>query len=74
MGVSIGADFAIYLIFRIREEAARRDALDAAIRDEPAHLGQGGVLRRRPRSSLGYLVLPFSGFSIWTAAWASSRR
>jgi hypothetical protein len=77
MGVSIGADFAIYLIFRIREELRIRE--DLRIREERATTGTiEAAVRASLHSSgkaiffvssavaLGYLVLPFAGFSIWT--------
>ncbi|HVO25558.1 MAG TPA: MMPL family transporter [Candidatus Margulisiibacteriota bacterium] len=63
MGVSIGADFAIYLIFRIREEA-KGMPLDAAIRAS-LHTSGKAILFVSSAVALGYMVLPFSGFSIW---------
>ena len=65
MGVSIGADFAIYLIFRIREEAKTAASLDAAIRAS-LHTSGKAIFFVSSAVALGYMVLPFSGFSIWT--------
>lgn len=64
MGVSIGADFAIYLIFRIREEGRRGLALPAAIRASLRTSGKA-IYFVSSAVALGYLVLPLSGFSIW---------
>jgi uncharacterized protein len=65
MGVSIGADFAIYLIFRIREETKRGAALDTAIRAS-LHTSGKAIFFVSSAVALGYMVLPLSGFSIWT--------
>lgn len=65
MGVSIGADFAIYLIFRIREEARNGKSLEDAIRVS-LHTSGKAVFFVSSAVVLGYLVLPFSGFSIWS--------
>ncbi|HJV95640.1 MAG TPA: MMPL family transporter, partial [Albitalea sp.] len=65
MGVSIGADFAIYLIFRIREEGKGGTPLDTAIRAS-LHTSGKAILFVSSAVALGYMVLPFSGFSIWT--------
>ncbi len=64
MGVSIGADFAIYLIFRIREEWGRTPALEDAIRTSLTTSGKA-IFFVSSGVTFGYLVLPFSGFSIW---------
>jgi hypothetical protein len=64
MGVSIGADFAIYLIFRIREEMARCGDLAEAIRTSLRTSGKA-IFFVSSAVALGYLVLPLSGFSIW---------
>ncbi len=64
MGVSIGADFAIYLIYRIREEASGAVSLDAAIRASLRTSGKA-IFFVSFAVALGYIVLPFSGFSIW---------
>jgi predicted RND superfamily exporter protein len=65
MGVSIGADFAIYLIFRIREEAKSADSLAIAIRTS-LHTSGKAIFFVSSAVALGYMVLPFAGFSIWT--------
>jgi hydrophobe/amphiphile efflux-3 (HAE3) family protein len=64
MGVSIGADFAIYLIFRIREEWATADSAAAAVRAS-LHSSGKAIFFVSSAVALGYMVLPFSGFSIW---------
>jgi predicted RND superfamily exporter protein len=63
-GVSIGADFAIYLIFRIREEMTTTSSTDAAIRASLRTAGKA-IFFVSSAVALGYMVLPFSGFSIW---------
>jgi hypothetical protein len=63
MGVSIGADFAIYLIFRLREELARASLADGVRR---ALVSSGtAVFFVSSAVTLGYLVLAFSGFKVW---------
>ncbi len=63
MGVSIGADFAIYLLFRLREEIAARGLADGV---RVALLTSGkAVLFVSSAVTLGYLVLATSGFSAW---------
>jgi uncharacterized protein len=64
MGVSIGADFAIYLIFRIREERATASTAAEAIRAALRTSGKA-VFFVSSAVALGYMVLPLSGFSIW---------
>jgi len=64
MGVSIGADFALYLIFRIREERLRGFDLDEAIRLALRTSGKA-IFFVSSAVAVGYLVLPLSGFSIW---------
>ena len=64
MGVSIGADFAIYLIFRIREELTRTGSLDEAIRASLQTSGKA-IFFVSSAVALGYMVLLFSGFSVW---------
>ncbi len=64
MGISIGADFAIYLIFRIREELGRGGDPAAAIRTSLRTSGKA-IFFVSSAVALGYLVLPLSGFSIW---------
>ncbi|MFI5398726.1 MAG: RND family transporter [Candidatus Binatia bacterium] len=64
MGVSIGADFAIYLIFRIREEVAATGSAEPAIRASLRTSGKA-VFFVSSAVTLGYMVLPLSGFSLW---------
>ncbi len=64
MGISIGADFAIYLIFRIREEMRRLGDPRAAIFTSLRTSGKA-IFFVSSAVALGYLVLPLSGFSIW---------
>jgi predicted RND superfamily exporter protein len=64
MGISIGADFAIYLIFRIREELAVGDEPEEAIRRSLRTSGKA-IFFVSSAVALGYMVLPLSGFSIW---------
>ena len=62
MGVSIGADFAIYLIFRLREELARASLADGVRR---ALVTSGtAIFFVSSAVALGYLVLVFSGFKV----------
>lgn len=63
MGVSIGADFAIYLLFRLREEIAARGLADG-VRVALRTSGKA-VLFVSSAVTLGYLVLVTSGFSAW---------
>lgn len=63
MGISIGADFAIYLIFRMREEA-RSAELPAAVRTSLLTSGKA-IFFVSSAVILGYLVLPLAGFSVW---------
>jgi predicted RND superfamily exporter protein len=64
MGVSIGADFAIYLLFRVREEVATGRDLDGALRQG---LRTSGTAALYVSSAVvaGYLTLALSGFSVW---------
>jgi hypothetical protein len=64
MGISIGADFAIYLLSRIREEWQRSPALESAILNSLRTSGKA-IFYVSSAVTLGYLVLPFSGFSVW---------
>lgn len=64
MGVSIGADFAIYLMFRVREERRRGQSLDMALRRSLLTAGKA-TFYVTSAVVAGYLVLPLSGFSIW---------
>jgi uncharacterized protein len=63
MGVSIGADFAIYLIFRLREELPRGSLADGVRR---ALVTSGtAIFFVSSAVALGYLVLVCSGFKAW---------
>lgn len=63
MGVSIGADFAIYLIFRLREELAVY-AVGEAVRRTLLTSGKA-VFFVSSAVTLGYAVLVSSGFRAW---------
>ena len=63
MGVSIGADFAIYLIFRLREELARGSLADS-VRHALVTSGSA-IFFVSSAVALGYLVLVCSGFKAW---------
>jgi predicted RND superfamily exporter protein len=65
MAVSIGADFAIYLLFRLREELTRSDSVEVALHTSLLTSGKA-IFFVSSAISLGYMVLPFSGFSAWT--------
>ena len=63
MGVSIGADFAIYLIFRLREELANAPLAEGVQR---ALVTSGtAIFFVSSAVALGYLVLACSGFRPW---------
>ena len=63
MGASIGADFAIYLIFRLREELAGAPLAESVRR---ALITSGtAVFFVSSAVALGYLVLVASGFKPW---------
>ncbi|HVM95888.1 MAG TPA: MMPL family transporter [Candidatus Acidoferrales bacterium] len=64
MGVGIGADFAIYLIFRVREEFREKRDLVAAVRTSLRTSGKA-IFFVSSAVVLGYSVLLFSGFSLW---------
>lgn len=64
MGISIGADFAIYQIFRIREEWLRTGSLETATLVSMRTSGKA-IFYVSSAVILGYMVLPLSGFSIW---------
>ena len=63
MGVSIGADFALYLIFRLREEL-RTQSLEAGVRSALVTSGTA-IFFVSSAVALGYLVLVASGFRAW---------
>jgi len=65
MAVGIGADFAIYLLFRIREEiGANGGDLAAAIQVSLKTSGEG-ILYVSSAVVSGYLVMTLSGFKLW---------
>jgi len=64
MGVSIGADFAIYLLCRMREEWRSAATPEAAVLTS-VHTSGVALCYVSTAVVLGYLVLPFSGFSLW---------
>lgn len=64
LGVSIGADFAIYVLFRLREELRRVGDVEQAVRTTMRTAGNA-VFFVSSAVVLGYLVLLFSGFSLW---------
>jgi uncharacterized protein len=64
MAVSIGADFAIYLVFRTREELARGQGLEGSLRASVLTSGKA-IFFVSSAVVAGYLVLPFSGFGAW---------
>jgi len=64
MGISIGADFAIYLIFRIREELVQTNSLREAIHTSILTSGRA-IAYVSSAIAAGYLLLLASGFSIW---------
>ena len=64
MGVSIGADFAIYLLFRVREELASGCGLETALRHGLRTSGKA-ALYVSSAVVAGYLTLSLSGFSVW---------
>jgi predicted RND superfamily exporter protein len=65
MGVSVGADFAIYLLYRIREERRRGLPLREAVRES---FGTAGEAVCFVSSAIvgGYLTLMLAGFRTWT--------
>jgi len=63
MAVSIGADFAIYLIFRLQQELERRELRDA-VRETLLTSGRA-VFFVSSAVTLGYLILSVSRFAAW---------
>jgi predicted RND superfamily exporter protein len=63
MAVSIGADFAIYLIFRLRQELETRELPDA-LRETLLTSGKA-IFFVSSAVTLGYLVLSVSRFAAW---------
>lgn len=64
MGVSIGADFALYFLFRVREELRASHPLDAALLNGLRTSGKA-ALYVSSAVVAGYLTLALSGFSVW---------
>jgi hypothetical protein len=62
LAVGIGADYAIYFIFRLREELARETNLEVALRRALATSGKAVVFVSSAIAA-GYLTLCLSGFS-----------
>jgi hypothetical protein len=62
LAVGIGADYAIYFLFRLREELATEPVLDTALRRALATSGKA-VLFVSTAIAVGYLTLCLSGFS-----------
>ncbi len=62
LAVGIGADYAIYFLFRLREEVAREPALTTALRRALSTSGKA-VLFVSSAIAVGYLTLCLSGFS-----------
>lgn len=65
MGVSIGADFALYMIFRIREELNESQNISEAVGCALRTAGKA-VFFVSSAVVLGYLALPLSRFSVWS--------
>jgi hypothetical protein len=63
MGVSLGADFAIYLLFRLREEH-RSQPLEAALRSSIATSGRA-IFFVASAIAVGYATLLVSDFALW---------
>jgi predicted RND superfamily exporter protein len=61
MAVGIGADYAVYFLFRLREELRAGHALEAAI-DETLETSGKAILFVSSAIAVGYLTLCFSGF------------
>jgi len=62
LAVGIGADYAIYFIFRLREELGREPSLETALRRALVTSGKA-VLFVSSAIAAGYLTLCLSGFS-----------
>lgn len=65
MAVGVGADYAIYLIYRMREEIQERGDCDRAVRATLATAGKA-VIYVALAVGLGYSILMFTGFGIHT--------
>lgn len=65
MAVGVGADYAIYLIYRLREEMQRHGECDEALRATLATAGKA-VIYVAMGVGLGYSVLMLTGFGMHT--------
>lgn len=65
MAVGVGADYAIYLIYRLREEIRKHGACDEALRVTLATAGKA-VIYVALAVGLGYSILMFTGFGMHT--------
>ena len=65
MAVSIGADFAVYFLFRFREELALTTDVRAALERTLLTAGKA-VLFVSSAVAIGYAVLALAGFALWT--------
>ena len=63
MGISLGADFAIYLLFRLREEM-RSQPMEAALRETYRTSGRA-IFFVASAIAAGYATLLVSGFALW---------
>jgi predicted RND superfamily exporter protein len=63
MAVGIGADYAMYLVFRIREEAASGDGLEGAVKRALGTSGKAVVFVSSAVAA-GYATLCLSGFGV----------
>jgi len=63
MAVGIGADYAMYLLFRIREETALGDGLEASVRRALSTSGKAVVFVSSAVAA-GYATLCLSGFGV----------
>jgi predicted RND superfamily exporter protein len=63
MGVSLGADFAIYLLFRLREEM-RSQPMEGAVRETFRTSGRA-IFFVASAIAAGYATLLVSGFALW---------
>ncbi len=63
MAVGVGADYAIYLIYRLREEVQKHGVCDKALRVALATAGKA-VIYVALAVGLGYSILMFTGFGM----------
>jgi len=64
MGVSLGADFAIYLLFRLREEVRAGRSIEAAI-DSAMHTSGRAIFFVASAIAAGNATLLVSDFALW---------